>query len=227
MHLLELNTVWISNNFVLTVFGGALASMLVVLVCEMQKYINAKTSTEEYIFYQALYLYHALFLMQQNICDYQGRPEACVPENLLEETTRMVQSELAALRSTDYAPLKRRNSLLEKHQDFCGKITENFQSVLSSDAAFKIAINKAKISFLQQGLSGRAVTSADEPLRTVLSIQFDRASNALGKVDEYLEGIDEYCNQRYDWREQRKQIHSSYISVFEAWDFEKEFSMET
>ena len=31
--------------------------MLVVLICEVQKYITVKTSVKEYIFYQALYLY--------------------------------------------------------------------------------------------------------------------------------------------------------------------------
>lgn len=47
--------------------------MLVVLICEVQKYITAKISVEDYIFYQALYLYQALFLMKQNICDYQKK----------------------------------------------------------------------------------------------------------------------------------------------------------
>ena len=53
-HIIELNTIWLSNNLALTVFGGAFASMLVVLICEVQKYITAKASMEEYIFYQAL-----------------------------------------------------------------------------------------------------------------------------------------------------------------------------
>lgn len=65
-HIIEFNTIWLSNNLAPTVFGGAFASMLVVLICEVQKYITAKASMEEYIFYQALYLYRALFLMQQN-----------------------------------------------------------------------------------------------------------------------------------------------------------------
>ncbi len=56
-HILEFNTIWLSNNLALTVFGGAFASMLVVLICEVQKYITVKTSVKEYIFYQALYLY--------------------------------------------------------------------------------------------------------------------------------------------------------------------------
>ncbi len=120
-HILGFNTIWLSNNLALTVFGGAFASMLVVLICEVQKYITEKTSVEEYIFYQALYLYQSLFLMQQNICDYQNNTEAGVPNNLLDETTRMIQSEIFALQSADYAPFKQKNLLLTAHQKFCKK----------------------------------------------------------------------------------------------------------
>lgn len=226
-HILAFNTIWLSNNLALTVFGGAFASMLVVLVCELQKYITAKTSVEEYIFYQALYLYQALFLMQQNICDYQKNGEADVPDNLLDETTRMVQSEIIALQSTDYAPFGQKNSLLIAHQEFCKKIAIDMQPIMKGCNAVKIAINKVKIDYLYQNLPNRVVTSVDEPLQTVLSIQFDRISEALDEVDKYLKEIDRCCNKRYDWEGQRKRIRSSYVNIFEAWNFEKEYKKET
>lgn len=221
VNMIGFNTIWLSNNFALTVFGGMSASMLVVSVCEVQKYITEKASIEKYIFYQALYLYQSLFLMQQNICDYQKDAEAGVPYNLLDETSRMVQSEIFALQSTDYAPFKK-NLLLTAHQKFCRKTAIDFQPILKGSNAVKIAINKVKIYMQQNGLN-RMVTSVDEPLQTVLSIQLGRVSDALEKVDEYLKDIDKYCNQRYDWEKQKKQIHSNYVNIFEAWDFEKEF----
>lgn len=226
-NILEFNTIWFSNNFALTIFGGAFASMLVVLLCEVQKYITAKASVEEYIFYQARYLYQALFLMQQNICDYQKNKEANVPDNLLDETSRMIQSEIFALQSTDYAPFKQKNLLLTAHQKFCRKTAIDFQPILNGSNAVKIAITEVKIYFLQQNGVNKMVTSADEPLQTVLSIQFNRVSDALKEVDEYLKDIDKYCDQRYDWERQRKQIHSNYVNIFEAWNFEKEFQEET
>ncbi len=93
--------------------------------------------------------------------------------------------------------------------------------------AVKIAINKVKINYLHQNLLDRIVTSVDEPLQTVLSIQLGRVSDALEKVDKYLKEIDEYCNHRYDWERQRKRICSNYVNIFEAWNFEKEFQKET
>lgn len=226
-HIFELNTIWFSNNLVLTVFGGTFASMLVVLICEVPKYITTKASVEKYIFYQALYLYKALFLMQQNICDYQNNTEANVPANLLDETSRMIQSEIFALQNTDYAPFKQKNLLLIAHQKFCEKTVIDFQPILQGSNAVKIAINNVKIHYLQQNGVNKTVTSTDEPLQTVLSIQLGRVSNALEKMDKYLKDIDKYCNQRYDWERQRKQIHSNYVNIFEAWNFEKEFSKES
>lgn len=225
-HMLELNTIWLSNNLVFTVFGGAFASMFVILICEIQKYITAKASMENYIFYQALYLYRALFLMQQNISDYQKNTEADVPNNLLDETSRMIQNEIFALQSADYAPLKK-NLLLTAHQKFCREATKKFLPILQSSNAIKIAINEVKINYLRQNDLNKIVTSADEPLQTVLKIQFDRVSNALKEVDRYLKDIDMYCKQRYDWEKQRKLIQSGYVNIFEAWNFEREFPKET
>ena len=70
------------------------------------------------------------------------------------------------------------------------------------------------------------MTSVDEPLQTVLSVQFDRVSDALQEVDRYLKEIDEYCNCRYNWEEQRKRIQFGYVNIFEVWNFEKEFQKE-
>ena len=40
------NWPWISNNFALTVCGGIFASTLVVMLCEVQKYLSNKSSCE-------------------------------------------------------------------------------------------------------------------------------------------------------------------------------------
>lgn len=221
-HIIELNTIWLSNNLALTVFGGAFASMLVVLICEVQKYITAKASMEEYIFYQAIYLYHALFLMQQNIFDHQKNAEAGVPDNLLDETTRMIQSEIYALQSTDYAPFSQKNLLLIAHRKFCNRTAIDMQPIMNGRNAVKIAFNKVKISCLKQSIQDKIVTSVEEPLQTVLSVQVRRVSSALKEVDEYLNDIDKYCNYRFGWEKQRERIHSNYVNVFEAWNFDKE-----
>lgn len=97
------------------------------------------------------------------------------------------------------------------------------QPIMNGRNAVKIAINKVIISCLKQSIADKIVTSVDEPLQTVLSVQVRRVSSALKEVDEYLNDIDEYCNYRFGWEKQREQIHSNYVNVFEAWNFDKEF----
>lgn len=224
-HILEFNTVWLSNNFALTVLGGAFASMLVVLLCEAQKYITAEFSTQQNIFYQALYLYQALFLMQQNILDYQKNPQISVPEILLDEPTRMIQAELNALQYADYTTLFGRGRFCSIHQNFCAETAMEIQSLLNGPYVVRIAINNATINCPQKCSTKKPITAIDEPLRTVLSVHLNKVSKALIAMNHYLENLDECCNHRFNWKKQRETIHASYINTFEAWNFEKEYQI--
>ena len=135
----------------------------------------------------------------------------------------MIQSEIYALQSTDYAPFSQKNLLLIAHRKFCSRTAIDMQPIMNGRNAVKIAINKVKISCLKQSIPDKIVTSVEEPLQTVLSVQVRRVSSALKEVDEYLNDIDKYCNYRFGWEKQREQIHSNYVNVFEAWNFDKEF----
>ena len=46
---------WLSNSFLLTIFGGAFASMLVVLICEVQKYCRDFNSYHTSNYYEYFY----------------------------------------------------------------------------------------------------------------------------------------------------------------------------
>ncbi len=80
--------------------------------------------------------------------------------------------------------------------------------------------------YLSQNLPMRAITSMTEPLKSVLDVQYKKVSKALEETDEYLENIDKYCSYRLKWKEQQKKISSNYVSIFEAWDFEREYQKE-
>ena len=58
--LLSINSPWISNNFLLTIIGGAFASMLVVLACEIKKFCTMKASTEAFLFYHKEMIVHIM-----------------------------------------------------------------------------------------------------------------------------------------------------------------------
>ena len=115
---IKLNTIWISNNFLLTVFGGVFSSTLVVLFCEINKYLIDKKSTENQLFYQAMYLYQAMFIMLHNILDYQSHPEMQIPENIFDVTTQMIKSQVTCLQGIDYSCFKKNSLIEQKHLSF-------------------------------------------------------------------------------------------------------------
>lgn len=55
---------WLPDTFLLAVFGGAFASMLVVMICEISKYFENRESTETFLFSHLYYLYGQLRVIQ-------------------------------------------------------------------------------------------------------------------------------------------------------------------
>ena len=58
---------WLPDIFLLAVFGGAFASMLVVLICEISKYVQNRENAETYLFSHLYYLYGQLQMISKNI----------------------------------------------------------------------------------------------------------------------------------------------------------------
>ena len=74
---------WCSNNFLLSVFGGAFASTLVVLICEVQKYQQIKKDTADLVFKQIGSIYAWLKVMAHNLKKYQDDKNLEVNKEIL------------------------------------------------------------------------------------------------------------------------------------------------
>lgn len=219
-NFLSLNTIWISNNFVLTVCGGIVASFLVVLLSEIQKYFSAKISSESYLFYHATYLYSALFLMQQNILEYTKNTDEVIPENLLEMRTQMAQSELFALQNMEYVTFRDKSPLAIAHHNFCTETAAKVKSVSDSSINLRIAINIAKTDNLKYYQEARDITSANKTVCSTLIILYRNITSVLKEIDKYLLTIDHSCENRFNWTIMRTTIQENYVSIFKAGNFE-------
>ena len=122
------NWPWISNNFALTVCGGIFASTLVVMLCEVQKYLSNKSSCENYLFYQAVYLYLAMFLIQKITKEFIDAPTEAVSENLLEDNVQIAQCQLNAIQGVDYTTFSSKNELLTVQHNFCSGVVPKIKS---------------------------------------------------------------------------------------------------
>lgn len=205
---IAVNTVWLSNNFLITLFGGVFASMLVVGLCEVQKYLSAKSNTEQYIFFQGMYLYQALEQMRVIATDYLEHQELQITENLFDESIRMIQSEIYALQNTDYATFKQKqDSLMYEHGRFRLDTLREMIPILQSGIKLKIAINEEQQAILKKQIEmqqcgyGLIVTSQHERVRQVLNAEAERLFKAANQVDRYLSTVDGYCRNKFKWKE--------------------------
>lgn len=219
-NFLSFHTAWISNNFALTICGGITTSILVVLLSEIQKYFHSKNSSEFYLFYHAVYLHNALFLLQQNILEYIENTNAIVPENLCEMRIQMAQSELIALQNTDYSTFSAKNPLTLIHQFFCAETAAKIRPILNSSTYLQIAIHTAEIDNIKKYQVPRNITSANEIVGSTLKILYKNISFALNEIDKYLQQVDNYCKNKFDWAAMRTAIQNSYASIFKTENFE-------
>lgn len=210
------NWPWLSNSFVLTACGGVFTSTLVVLLCEIQKYIENKGNCVQYLFYQTMYLYSALFQMQKNVEEYINNQTKPVPEEALENLTPMLQGQINAIRSVDYITFSKKNSVMKAHNNFCaGKLIE-IDAVLSYANYLKRAIITTKIDNLQRSGQQGTITSADALVKQTLDVINEKCTHFLDGLSEYLKEIDQACNNRFKWEEIMEKIQKSYISAFSA-----------
>lgn len=208
------NWPWMSNNFALTVCGGIFASTLVVMFCEIQKYFSNKSSCENYLFYQTMYLYLALFVIQKTTKEFIEAPTEVVSENLLESNTQMAQRQLNAIQGVDYTTFLSKNKIMAAHHIFCSEAIPKIKSFLSADNYLKRAILTVQIANVEQFDFRKPVTSADSLIFQVLTTINEKSSPLLDDVSKYLQTIDQACNYRFGWEAQKQKIHEGYTSIF-------------
>lgn len=211
---------WMSNNFALNVCGGVFASTLVVMLCELQKYWSNKFDCEQYLFYQTMYLYIALFVIQRNVEEYIETKTEPVPENLLESSVQKIQCQVNAIQSVDYVTFHVKNKLMTARHDFSEENLAKINVVLQYHNYLKSAILQTRINNLEHFGKEKIVTSSDELVFKTLIIIDKQCKPLLDEISNYLEIIDQFCGGRFNWKTQQEKIHGSYISIFKAGKYE-------
>lgn len=217
---------WMSNNFALAVCSGVFASMLVVMLCEIQKYLDNKDCCEQNMFFQAMYLYQVLFQLQKNVEEYLGEQNCEVPDNLLDGPTQMAQCQINAIRGLHYTPLSKKNRLMIAHRTFCTERSAEFDSVCTWKNYLRRSILETRIDNLKQSGTEGPVTSTDALVKQILTTINGKCLSLLDYLSDYLTVIDQTCNNRFEWCKIKSIIHENYISLFETGKFEDFLTQE-
>ena len=246
---ISVNSPWISNSFLLTFFGGAFASMIVVLICELQKFCSMKKTLEKYLYYQASYLYMQLYKMQQNIIDFERRPEEEISKNLFDEPIEQVQNAINAILSTDYTRFSSRNKFLVKHQRFLSTLQQLSPVISRGKNALEVAILEIKIKQSDQSISEMKkamedqdtikrmhifstqdkripITSKDYPVSAVLTVHKKHVTDSMQYIDAYLQSLDDENKGSFKWSTYRDSMKESFLHFFDAWNLEKYLKQE-
>lgn len=108
---------WLSNNFLITILGGAFASSLVVLLCEIQKYLLNKCEAENVLWNNTVLLYSQFLIMNnelEKILD--GSHE--IQKGILLQPKQLAQTSLNNLMRVDYKTFKKKQQLFVTMQEF-------------------------------------------------------------------------------------------------------------
>ena len=190
---------WLSNSFLLTIFGGAFASMLVVLICEIQKYWQSKKEIESAIFFHLSFVYGQLYIIQYNLNKQLENKNQQVYEHLIKGNLINVKQAINIINSLGYVTLSRKNKLFRKYEELCKWLTGDLNEFISEGTYLEMAINTDKINNLQAFQNSGIITANSPYTGKVLTKLNQRVRPIIDIVSSCIESIDESCKHQFNW----------------------------
>ena len=196
-HFVIVNTRWLSNNFLFAIAGGALASLLIVLVCEIIRYRQLKLATEAVLFSNMGNLY-GQFLIIRSSCKRVLNNHALVADNLIQPISNSAAMFADSINSIDYTPLCNKNKINEIIAQFKSEKYQVLKSVLTSFIYYQIAIHEDEIILKKQGIQG-GVTSDSPNVNQALNKVINQSTTILTYLDQIISQFDNELGNRYNW----------------------------
>lgn len=190
---------YLSNNFMLTIFGGAFASMLVVLVCEIQKYLDNKRLSEDVLFAHVGHVYAHLYVIETNLKRQLENEKETVFKELIRNNLENLKQEIEIIRNIDYTRFSKNNKFVLRNKEFGKWLMTDFSRFVSEGAYLAIAVNTYQIgNMIATGSQGN-VTATSPYTSVVMAKLIKRTADMLSIVDDYGKFIDDSCKNRYIW----------------------------
>lgn len=188
------------DTFLLAVFGGTFASMLVVLICEISKYFQNRESTETYLFSHLYYLYGQLQIIKKNI-DFLSQQKDRIHEDALTRLITNSEAEMNTIFFADYIPFRKNNAVFTEKTNYNTKVYPIIQQFLQDCRLLKMAVLTDKITITQREMGNHI--GADNNADLVLIKLSEQIREPLSLIDELLTKIDQLCHGRYNWAQVR------------------------
>lgn len=199
---------WLSNTFLITIFGGAFASMLVVLICECQKYFWNKRETENMLFFHVARLYGHLLMIKLDIEKQLENKNETVSKDLIKIPADSVKYEIDMIQNIEYIVFSKKNNIALQNKEFYSWCRKNILAFLRNQYYLAIAINDDQLFNLDTYHQEYPITSENKNTNRALKIMCNTIPLLIDRVDAYLQTIDNTCENRYSWNITKNSIIS-------------------
>lgn len=196
-NFITVDSPWISNSFLLTFFGGAFASMVVVLLCEISEYMQAKQNAETYLFSHLYYLYGQLQVIAKNINWLQTQEPCFIHEDSLKELIANATAEMNAIFFAEYSPFCKQNKVLQEKKKYNSEVYFSVQRFLQDCRMLNIAILKDKLETKKCQMAG--CQCKPENASNVLHRLSELTDAPTNSIDSMINRIDDACRGKYNW----------------------------
>ncbi|MBQ3235546.1 MAG: hypothetical protein IJA97_05255 [Clostridia bacterium] len=212
------NIKWLSNDFLLTIFGGLFASTLVVLICEWQKYFFNKRGVEDFLWNNTINLYAKVLIMKNSVDKELVAPERRINLSMLDECSNIAKHILSSGYYVDYSTICKKQSLSVALKEFYLK-KPLLERIVGDCDCLKIAgINDEINGLTKNPLQNYKVTNKDPETFKALTILSNNFIKAIGIIEWLLAKID--YSGRYNWQDSNKSIKENYNQIFKDFSYE-------
>lgn len=188
---------WLPDTFLFAVFGGAFASMLVVMICEISKYYENRESTETFLYSHLYYLYGQLQIMLKNIY-FLAKHNDAIQKDALKQLIHNSEAEMNTVFYIDYAPYKSNNAILVEKENYNKIVFPAVQGFLRDCRMFELAVLTDEIIKRKGGIGDNS--------NLVLEKLSTQIQEPLSLLDALLIKIDKSCKGRYNWSQVRDRM---------------------
>ena len=201
------DTKWLSSEFLFAIVGGAFASLVIVIVCEVIRYRQLKFATEAALFSNLANLYGQFLIIRSN-CKRALNNHALVADNLIQPTCNNAMMFADYINGTDYTPFCQKNKIKDILFKYKTDKYQTMKSVLFGFINLQIAIHTDKIELIkQQGVSNN-VTSDCPYVNKALNKVINQTTTILTYLDQTISQIDNELNNRYHWQNMKQTINT-------------------
>ena len=205
-HFIALNAKWISNDFLFAIAGGAFASLVIVLVCELIRYRQLKFATETSILVSFSNLYGRFLIIRSN-CKRVLDSTDIVSDDLIQPICYEAIKITDAINEIDYTLLYKTNKVRDLLSQFKTSNYLAIKNILINFIFLKIAINEDKRVLIQQR-KPEIVQSGCSNTNKALNKVVSQSTTILTFLNQIITQIDNDLGGKYQWQYKKQTVNA-------------------